>query len=232
MDLYWLSRRLEEVPEGDDWLNAAERAIAAGKVFSKRRDDWKLGRWTAKQAVCAYLSIFPDLPSLASVEIRGAPDGAPEPFVRDQRLPVSLSISHSARTSLCALGPPDSGVGCDLELIQPLIDNFVEDYFVAQEAALVEGVSSDERAAFALLIWSAKESALKSLREGLRRDTRTVIVSFDRNRAKAGWNPLLVRCAITSRMFHGWWQITGGFVKTITAAQPIAEPVEIQLPQY
>lgn len=226
--LFWLSRKLDDVPKGDDWLSAVESAIAGRKEFSKRRDDWRLGRWTAKQGVCAYLKIASDLPRLASVEIRAAPDGAPEPFLRDQRLPVSLAISHSAGMSLCAVGPPDSAVGCDLELIRPLVDNFVEDYFVAQEAALVEGVASDERAAFALLIWSAKESALKSLREGLRRDTRSVIVSFDRSQAETGWNPLLVRCAITSRMFYGWWQIAGGYVKTITAAHPTAKPVEIQ----
>ena len=231
LDLYWLSRKLDDVPNGDDWLSSAERAVATGKEFSKRRDDWILGRWTAKQAVCAYLAIPSDLPSLASIEIRAAPDGAPESFLQDQRLPVSLAISHSAGTSFCAVGPPDFAVGCDLEQIRPLVDNFVEDYFVAQEAARLQNLSPEDREAVTLLIWSAKESSLKSLREGLRRDTRSVVVSFDRSQAGTDWNPLLVRCTITARAFHGWWQIAAGYVRTITAAYPTPQPIEIHLPQ-
>ena len=211
-------------------MSAAERAIAVGKEFSKRRGDWMLGRWTAKQAVCAFLEIPSDLASLASLEIRAAPDGAPEPYLKDQHLPVSLGISHSAEMSFCAVGPTDSAVGCDLELVRPLVNNFVEDYFVEQEAARLESLSHEDREAFTLLIWSAKESALKSLREGLRRDTRSVIVSFERRQAATDWNPLLVRCTITSRAFYGWWQIAAGYVRTITAAHPTPQPIEIHLP--
>lgn len=230
MDLYWLSCKLDDVPKDDDWLSPAERTVAAEKRFAKRRDDWRLGRWTAKQAVCAYLTIPSDLAGLASLAIRAAPDGAPESYLQDQPLPVSLAISHSEGMSFCVVGPPDSAAGCDLELIRPLVINFVEDYFVVEEAALLGNISPSERDAYTLLIWSAKESALKSLREGLRRDTRSVLVSLDRSQPVSGWNPLLVRCTITSRAFHGWWQIAGGYVKTITAAHPASQPREIHLP--
>jgi 4'-phosphopantetheinyl transferase len=226
-----LSRKIDDVPKRDDWLSAAERVVAAGKGFPKRRDDWMLGRWTAKQAIRACPAIPSDPPGLSSIEIRAAPDGAPEPYVQDRRLPISLAISHSAGMSFCVVGPPDSAAGCDLELIRPLVSNFVEDYFVAEEAALLQNLAADDREAFTLLIWSAKESALKSLREGLRRDTRSVVVSVDRSQAVSGWDPLLVHCTITSRTFHGWWQIEGGYVKTITSAHPTAKPTEIQLPQ-
>ncbi len=225
--MFWLSHKLEDVPEGNDWLSAAEQAVLATKKFPKRINEWRLGRWTAKQAVCRYLGFSPALPSLASIEIRAAADGAPEPFRQDRLLPVSLSISHSAGLSFCVVGPPESALGCDLEEIRPLFVNFVRDYFAAEEAALLENLSSSEREQYALLIWSAKESALKSLREGLRRDTRSVVVSLDRADVATEWNRLTARCTVTSRTFHGWWQIYSGYVKAITSAHSGTAPREL-----
>ena len=69
-------------------------------------------------------------------------------------------------------------LGCDLELVEPRSDRFVADYLTAAEQQLVLG-AGPERDLVANLIWSAKESALKVLRVGLRRDTRSVEVTLD-----------------------------------------------------
>ena len=67
-------------------------------------------------------------------------------------------------------------LGCDLEIVEPRSDAFIADYFTAEEQALIERTSAADRSLLLALLWSAKESALKALRAGLRLDTRSVIV--------------------------------------------------------
>jgi 4'-phosphopantetheinyl transferase len=87
---------------------------------------------------------------------------------------------------------------------------------------------ADEQPLLATLIWSAKESALKCLREGLRRDTRSVLVSVG-GAGKSGWSSLTVRCLESSRLFYGWWRSAGGYVQTVTAELPAGEPLELRV---
>ena len=85
-------------------------------------------------------------------------------------------------------------LGCDLEIIEPRSDAFVADYFTTEEQALIARASAADRPRLLALLWSAKESALKALHEGLRLDTRCVIVSpFDESFDLNGWSPLRVR---------------------------------------
>lgn len=78
-------------------------------------------------------------------------------------------------------------MGCDLELIEARIPGFVGDFFTATEQRLIDSrPAGDERDMAANLVWSAKESALKVLRTGLRRDTRTLEVTVAAPRAD-GW---------------------------------------------
>lgn len=61
MDVYWLERSAADLPAQNDWLSASDRTRLDGMRFAKRRDDWRLGRWTAKLAVAAYLNLPTDL---------------------------------------------------------------------------------------------------------------------------------------------------------------------------
>ena len=212
-----LTLSLADVPDDDGWLTSNERSRLAGLTFAKRRNDWRLGRWTAKQAVSRFLGRACDFPSLAELEIRAAADGAPEVLVGGLPGAVSVSISHSRGRSFCVAAGTDAAVGCDIEWIEPRDDKLIQDYFTAGEAALVESWPPAERAAAFTLVWCAKESALKSLREGLRRDTRSVIASIPSAGDKAVWNPLTVRCSESSRIFYGWWRIHSGFVYAVTS---------------
>ncbi|HYK91057.1 MAG TPA: 4'-phosphopantetheinyl transferase superfamily protein [Acidobacteriota bacterium] len=182
--------------------------------------EWRLGRWTAKQAACRYPGGHCDSAALSELEIRAAQDGAPEVFFGNQPAPVSLSISHSAGKSLCIVGDRSNTVGCDLEKIEPRDESLVEDYFTPEEGVLVSRADVAERAMVITLIWCAKESALKSLRQGLRRDTRSVIVSLPEAEDREAWNPLNVRCLESSRIFSGWWRVSDGFIQAITCSLP------------
>lgn len=225
MDAYWFERTAEDVPEGDSWLGAREQAQLATLKFPKRRLDWRLGRWTAKCALAAYLNLDPDL--LAEIEICVAKTGAPKAFIHSHPAAVTISISHRSGVALCALASHSVRLGCDLELIEPRTDSFIADYFTEEEQHLVELARAADRACLVTLLWSAKESALKALQEGLRRDTRSVAVQFKEINSCDGWNSFKV-LSPEGDSFHGWWQDAGAAVRTIVADQFLASPVHLQ----
>lgn len=227
--VYWLEQTEAGVPVENDWLSAREFSCLNGMRFAKRRADWRLGRWTAKCAVASFLNLPADAQGLAQIEIRPASSGAPEVFVANEPAPVTVSISHRSGAAICAVAMSGVDLGCDQEVIEPRSEVFVSDYFAEDEQALVARVCQAERSQLVTLLWSAKESALKALREGLRLDPRTVAVSpvdgaFDLN----GWSPLRV-CA-DGRTFQGWWQQGHGIVRTLVANPPPESPILLSMP--
>ena len=76
---------------------------------------------------------------------------------------------------------------------------------------------------------SAKESALKVLRTGLRADTRTVeVVLADPSGISTGagqWQRLSV--ASGAGRLPGWWRRDGVFLLTVVAATGLAEPPRV-----
>lgn len=244
MNLYWLEQTAADVPAENNWLSAGETLQLSGLRFPKRRGDWRLGRWTAKRAIAAHLNLPAHSSSLAAIEIRPAPSGAPDVFVADEPAAVAMSLSHSAETAVCAVMPSPVAVGCDLELIEPRSDGFFDDYFTAQEKAMVSRMPEADRPGLLTLLWSAKESALKALRVGLRADTRSVVVSlvdpisglsdaeeYMANPAATGrtyWFPLRV-AGENGRVFQGWWQRAGNFMYTVVADPPLASPIRLEV---
>ena len=114
--IHWLVQSLDDCPEilrGDatpGWLGAAERERLAGFKVEKRRRDWLLGRWTAKHLVQRYLAqTTGETPALDAIFIGADADGAPYASCEgrgargEERLPVSLSISHSHGTAFCGV---------------------------------------------------------------------------------------------------------------------------------
>jgi 4'-phosphopantetheinyl transferase len=211
MKNYFVTQRAGNVPIESSWLSPDEVARAAQFRFQKRRSDWLLGRWTAKTAVQRYLLRSGFHLEPARIEIVTAPDGAPEARLPDGAPPVSISLSHSAGTGLAAVGEGSLRLGCDLERIEPRSPEFLPDYFTAQERAFADAGADGERALRYTLIWSAKESALKWLREGLRLDTRSVEVRI--GDLRAGWSPF---SAHFGQELSGWWRLDGDFIETIT----------------
>jgi 4'-phosphopantetheinyl transferase len=226
--VYWLAQAAADLPSGDGWLVPAERTRSAGIRAPARRADWRLGRWTAKRAVAARLAAdgVPAGGATAApvmVEIRAAADGAPEVLVGGGPAPLVISLSHRAGMAICMVADAGTALGCDLELVEPRSDRFVADYLTGSEQAAVQAVPAADRPLLVALHWSAKESALKLLRTGLRLDTRWVAVDPPEAGGPGRWRPLTVRHPATGRAFHGWWRHDAGRVLTMVAMPPPPE---------
>ena len=178
MDVYWLEQTEADVPAENQWLSAREMCSLHCMRFAKRRNDWRLGRWTAKRALAACLNLPSDPSALANIEIRAAPSGAPEVYLLNQKSSVTISLSHRSGTALCAVALSGTSIGCDLEMIEARSKAFTADYFTVNEQSLVEQTPAEEQPLLVTLLWSAKESALKALHMGLRLDTTCLDVKF------------------------------------------------------
>jgi 4'-phosphopantetheinyl transferase len=213
-----------DVPATDDWLSPRETAWIARMAFEKRRSEFRLGRWTAKNALALYLQRPPRTEDLRAIEIDRAPDGAPAPLVDGRPVAAYLTMTDRADQAVCVVGPPGPRLGCDLELVEERSEAFVADFLTEPEQSLVAGARDlEERHMLANLIWCGKESALKVLRTGLRRDTRSVEVSFPEGAPVDGWGRLRVR-AVEGPVFPGWWRRYGDFVLTMIATEDFDPP--------
>lgn len=242
MTIYWLEQTENDVPAENHWLSAPEQSLLSEMRFAKRRTDWRVGRWTAKHAVAAWLNLTADVGTLADIEVKAAASGAPEAFLRGQPAQAGISLSHRAGTALCTIGLPEVSFGCDLETVEPRSEAFVADYFTDSEKTLIEGAPAQTRTQLIALLWSAKESVLKALRVGLRADTKSVSVSSvdagswtvpieSQSLLGTGsvhWRPLRAVYSGTQD-FYGWWGVHGQLLRTVAADVPLRRPVSILL---
>ena len=215
---------MADTPLDDAWLSPREGAWVARMRFPKRRSEFRLGRWTAKKALALYLGREASAGALRSIEIDRAPDGAPAPLVDGRAADAYVTMTDRADQAVCLVGPPGTALGCDLELVEPRSCAFVADYLTPAERGLVDAAGGgDAHDLLANLVWCGKESGLKVLRTGLRRDTRSVEVSFPEGASVDGWAPMRVR-TVEGAVFPGWWQRFGAFVLTVAATEPFAPP--------
>lgn len=222
----WLSVGLSDVPADDGWVDVQLAERLGRMTYAKRHSEARLGRWTAKVAIAMALGLALDPPTLRTVVVRNAPDGAPEAYLNDEPVDAVIAMTDRADWAVCAVVGGPMRVGCDLELVEPRSDAFVSDYLTTSEQEIVARSSQPTVASNA--IWSAKESALKVLRTGLRRDTRTVEVSLV-GPADFSWQPLQVRDT-TGPTFPGWWIRYGEFVLTCTTEESTPPPVSLDDP--
>jgi 4'-phosphopantetheinyl transferase len=226
----WLSRSIDDVPASDEWLSREEASRIETLRYAKRRTEVRLARWTAKQAVVRALSLDDASATLAASEIRAASTGAPMLFVSGEPSPVSVSMSDRADWAVCVLSHAQVGVGCDLELVEPRSAAFVRDWFTPAEQELVQGVAAGEQSDLLCnLVWSAKESALKVLQTGLRRDTRSVSVDVIDRDGLRRWARLVVRSE-EGDSFPGWWCRYGDFLLTVAADADLEPPEHLEMP--
>jgi 4'-phosphopantetheinyl transferase len=171
-----------DLPGGQDWLTEVEARRAAGMRFTKRRTEYLVRRYAGKCAVAAATGLGQDVASLARIGVLNAATGAPYVVVDGRRLGLDISLTDRAGWAVGLVAEDLSAVGCDLEIVEPRSAGFVRDFLTPAEQQLVataaESGGPDGRDAAANLVWSAKESALKVMRTGLRADTRTVEVSL------------------------------------------------------
>jgi phosphopantetheine--protein transferase-like protein len=135
----------------------------------KRRREWLLGRWAAKEAVRLLAGGSPDL-RLAPEEIEIVPDpyGRPQVAYRGDGPGVSVSIAHShgAAVALAVLGA-ETRVGVDLENLTHRREDFEAIAFSPDERSLLSALPGDMRDEWALRMWCAKEAVGKAVGRGL-----------------------------------------------------------------
>lgn len=246
----WLACSGEEVPAAGPgpvgWLGAAEQEQVDRLRFAKRRNEFLLRRWTAKHAVLAALGeagagggAGGEGQALSRVAVLHHASGAPYVVVDGTPLEVDVSVTDRAGWAVCLVGDGPDAVGVDLELVEPRSEAFVADFLTTAEASRVRTAPSGDgpggRSELANVLWSAKESALKVLRTGLRTDTRAVEVTLggggpdgthgaDGVDGAPGWRPLTVRHVPTGQVLPGWWRRDGGFVVTAASVRPHDPP--------
>ena len=243
MNIYWVEKSQSDVPIHDDWLAKSELRRLERLRISKRRDDWRLGRWTAKRALATVLGLLQDHTSLMDIEILAGSSGAPEVYIDHKPASASISLSHRDGVAACAIAQSTIPLGCDVELIETRSEAFVGDYFTEKEQDFIARRSGSERDRLLTLLWSAKESALKVLRVGLRADTRSVDICFcsqcsewDEQSAKPGSDPTTQYCSPhewrafratfeDDQVLYGWWNSSGSLVKTFATVQSIKPPI-------
>jgi 4'-phosphopantetheinyl transferase len=231
----WHSAGEHELPEGTTWLAASERERAASLRFTKRRNDYLLGRFTTKSAVRSAAGLPEGLDTLQRIEVRnlaeGPERGRPELFLDGEPAAFDVSITDRAGWGVCMLHPRGARVGCDLELIEPRSEAFVSDYLTPREQSFVAaGPSEGARFARANLVWSAKESVLKVLGTGLRRDTRSIEVRPSGGPGREDWYALRA-VSVEGRRFSGWWCRFGPFLLTLACDQHTPPPRPLVHPQ-
>jgi 4'-phosphopantetheinyl transferase len=144
---------------------------------------------------------------------------------------LDVSLTDRAGWGVCLVGENLRRVGCDLEIVEPRSEGFVTDFLTPAEQAFVRSGHPTERDCAVNLIWSAKESALKVLRTGLRRDTYSVEVVLDSLSpgpgTARGWTRLEVHTAEGGNL-QGWWRRDGAFLVTVASEQPLVPPVTLR----
>ena len=222
---FYLLASRDDVPEGTGWLSPREAAVCDTFRFPKRRGDWLLGRWTAKQALLRLEQEGQGSP--AGWEILADDSGAPVVHREGAPRALRLSLSHSNGRCLCTLSHAPLRLGCDLELVEPRSSSFEETYFETAEIQMLDTIPGTRRAVVVTLVWSAKESVLKALRTGLSADTRRARILKLEGHAVDRWQPFKAIDAKEENPFAGWWMERAGMVMTVATDNRTSEPIQL-----
>ncbi|MBN2498503.1 MAG: 4'-phosphopantetheinyl transferase superfamily protein [Deltaproteobacteria bacterium] len=186
------------------WLHPQERREARRFCDPRRRGQYLLGRHAAKQLIAARARrLGQKAPAPCALRIERTGAGWPRALGADgEPLNLCLSISHSGDLALVAIdASADGAIGADCERVEPRSASFSADYFTARERALIAGI---DPAIGASLLWCLKEAALKALRCGLRRDTRTVELRALGSTGADGWRPAEIALAEGGTLEARW----------------------------
>lgn len=219
----WLMVNAADVPLSDDWLSGRERQVLAQHRLPHRHADWRLGRWAAKQAILATRD-EPDGVCLDELEILAAADGSPKAWFRGTPAAITVSISHRDGSAVALVCRADTLAGCDVELIEPRAPVFVTDWFTPTEREAVERAPAPSRDLLVTMIWSAKESALKAIRQGLRLDTRDIEVELSDEEGE-GWRRFAA--CWSGKPLAGWSRQEGRWVVTTVIDRANRPPLSV-----
>lgn len=222
-----MARGEHEIPLGEHWLSERERERLGAMRFTKRRSEYRLRRWAGKQAVAAAAGLPTEAATLARIEVANLPTGAPVVLVDGAPADLHVSLTDRAGWAVCLVTGEDLRVGCDVELVEPRSAGFVTDFLTETEQRDLASRPGADRDALANLFWSAKESALKVLQTGLRRDTRSVeVTAHETAGGSDGWAAMEIRPA-EGGLMTGWWRRDGVFLVTVASELPLPPPAPL-----
>lgn len=203
---------LKDVPDHLDWLHPSELKIYSAFRYVKRRNDWILGRWTAKNLVRD--SCFRDR-KLSELAVLPGQNRAPFVYLNEEPQSCIVSISHSHGHSLCVSTDSTLQLGCDLEKVVQRSRAFMKDYFSLKEHQLFSSGSHNlEEQLYYTLLWSSKEALMKATRKGLSMHPLKIEV-FDIVHLNEGWKTLKLRDLTTEMVYFGFWQVRDMMIYTI-----------------
>ena len=226
-DPEWLERNAA------DFLSSQELVRLAELRFPKRRREWLLGRFGAKNLLLgASQQTGWHVPGVFSV--LNQPNGVPFYAREDGHpLPWLLSISHRDGWAFCALSSDcETKIGVDIERIEPRPDAFLSDYFTEEEQGYARGLDATTRTVWMTAAWSMKEAVLKVMGTGLRVDTRRVELLFDGifDPAPADWHVVPMHLlGLGEDSFYVFWQRKGEYVLSLACAAKWGETIWIDV---
>ena len=199
--------------------------------FTKRRNEYLLRRWVGKRTVAARVGLDTDPAALARIEVLNRMTGAPYIVIEGALAPWDISLSDRAGCAVAVIGGAAAGeapaLGIDLEVVEPRSEGFVTDFLTPAEQDWVRGPAAEDprlgHDAAANLVWSAKESALKVLRVGLRADTRSVEITVRSDLLVDGWAPFTAALQVGPDL-AGWWRRDGVYLLTVSAQGALDPP--------
>lgn len=204
--------------EAGELLSPAENTRFASMKIPKRRNEWLLGRLTAKKLLTSTGLPLYGVP-FNTISIENFPEGAP--FLASHPHTGSISITHREQIAACAfIADKSTTIGIDLEWVEPRQFSFVEDFFTSTEADYIQRLEAEPiRDEMVTLIWSAKEAILKVWQKGLRLDTRNIEIKLPPISdvpAEEPWQPLTWKSNLPEYP-DCWlgWRRWGNFVITM-----------------
>ncbi|MCP4358051.1 MAG: 4'-phosphopantetheinyl transferase superfamily protein [Chloroflexi bacterium] len=230
--IHWLTQSHTELPDPSrlidegGYLSEAEYEKFLQLKMEKRRNDWLLGRWTAKRLLQTVIWEKQGITlPLDMITIGNNADGVPNYQLPIDNCQLSISLSHShGRAFVVAIDKLNVPVGADMEQIEPRQEEFIDDYFTETEAILVRQVEDGARDMMVTAVWSAKEAVLKALHLGLSVDTRAVRCLMEpETRPPKTWTRYIIRynqewLPRPAPPLTGWWQVEDGFVLTLAVS--------------
>jgi phosphopantetheine--protein transferase-like protein len=201
----------------DKYFSLDEQAEYSRFRVIKRQSEWISSRIISKNMVKQILKR--EEINFHDIRIQKEETGQPYIYITGQgRLEGKFSLSHSNGYVFCGYSPAEEfKFGMDLEKIEARSLEFVQDYFTSQEIELYQVLEGKDKDEFTTMMWSAKESVLKTLGLGLSIDTRKVeIISSEVSSKLTGWNSCSVKLENMKNLnLIFYWQKIDGFIRTI-----------------
>ena len=229
--IFWLSVLSAQVPSDDRWLSDWERQRLDGFGSLQRQRDFRLGRWTAKQALKYWRTASPETVPWGTFEMHNDDHGRPIAIADGTVLDLPISISHRQGRALCVLAPRVGLVGCDIETVEVHSASFVHDHLTALEKETVDRSSLAPNQAITVL-WSAKEAVYKAQDQVVPIVASDIDIGFGPEDPVDGWRTFRAQIGrLGGRQHQGWWRLIGSWVLTVITDLPTVAPVDLVRPR-